>query len=688
VTSFDMHIELPSCIRFIAETNPFPRKFTDGTFESDILLVIWWESVGSYLYPNLSWNFSSHEVLEISKFINKSKSKRIFVDKLIYVYLSCGSKESSFFKKRSLDLTIQKIDPSYSNFPRGIVACASNVGLIEINQPLNLEMEVEVLNWAFLYFPEITKWGFDSCLLVSLLEIMNNTIRKLMIEYFQDENLTHINALISFINMNVYSDIKQRLIEIDTALAKRNKSTIYIPLMLMLLISAREDFSLLTTLTSEESKIEVLNWWSSYGSVEYQNVKISPIDLRNGLNGIRYRIYVEYPELIKKYNTLMSVLNDQIVSEKSNIKKNADNKFVNVIGYPSSHTGLGEDVDLTFKSIRDITTSVRLLKAPIVGPRSHVEYEVYEPAAHPALVNIFCLPPTDIVRLSVECGDKWWDGKALNIAQSPWEFDEWPDRFHNLFLGIDEIYTQSKFGKKAFEGLGMKLQKFPMIVELPAIEGNIKNPDIVSIFRFLVIFDSKSWQERKNPIISILAFRQAKHRYTVRLVIKTHGLDEGSDNYRRLIEAVADDPRISLINKDLSRAELVCLLRDSNCLLALHRSEGFGRAIAEAMLLEVSVITSNYSGNLDFCTEETSYLVGGNLIDVGLSEYILSKGLHWFDPDLSEAIIMIEKVQHDCVDRTNKIKNARKFILNHYTMDKAKAFYANELLYAKKALKF
>src|SRR3546814_19524450 len=79
------------------------------------------------------------------------------------------------------------------------------------------------------------------------------------------------------------------------------------------------------------------------------------------------------------------------------------------------------------------------------------------------------------------------------------------------------------------------------------------------------------------------------------------------------------------------------LLRCCDCFVSLHRSEGFGRGLAEAMYLGKPVIATRYSGNLDFMDERTAYLVDHELVPVQTGEYPFAEGQHWADADTGQA---------------------------------------------------
>ena len=99
----------------------------------------------------------------------------------------------------------------------------------------------------------------------------------------------------------------------------------------------------------------------------------------------------------------------------------------------------------------------------------------------------------------------------------------------------------------------------------------------------------------------------------------------------------ATDDRIHIVEDTLDRPELLALYKSCDCFLSLHRAEGFGRGIAECMQLGLHVITTGYSGNLDFCQPPEADLVDYSMIWVGKNEYPYGEGQVWAEPDVNHA---------------------------------------------------
>ena len=156
----------------------------------------------------------------------------------------------------------------------------------------------------------------------------------------------------------------------------------------------------------------------------------------------------------------------------------------------------------------------------------------------------------------------------------------------------------------------------------------------------LFVFDVKSSLQRKNTWGAIQAFKQAfpqDSHTNVQLVIKA--LRPGSSNQalEELQQQAAQDPRLKVIEADLERGDILSLMGACDVFLSLHRSEGFGRGIAEAGILGLQVVTSAWGGNVYFCQGERFHLVPCEPVQIEAGAYVKAEGHWWGEPDLTEA---------------------------------------------------
>jgi glycosyltransferase involved in cell wall biosynthesis len=190
-------------------------------------------------------------------------------------------------------------------------------------------------------------------------------------------------------------------------------------------------------------------------------------------------------------------------------------------------------------------------------------------------------------------------------------------------------------------------------------------------FLFLYVFDFGSHLERKNPMAAIEAFSKAFELSDdrVRLVIKVSYADKRKSDFNKLLEIASKDPRIIIINKILSREEMYGLINSCDSYISLHRSEGFGLGMAEAMYLGKPVIGTAYSGNMDFMNVENSYLVDYTLSSVPEGAYPFWQNQVWADPDIESAAQGMAKIFDDIEFRLSIAEKGQKTIKEKHSFD-------------------
>ncbi|MGC2064127.1 MAG: glycosyltransferase, partial [Thermodesulfovibrionales bacterium] len=170
---------------------------------------------------------------------------------------------------------------------------------------------------------------------------------------------------------------------------------------------------------------------------------------------------------------------------------------------------------------------------------------------------------------------------------------------------------------------------------------------------FLFFFDFTSFIDRKNPFAVLRAFEKVcmeRPFEDVRLIIKIGGAKQRQEVRNRFmaeLEGFKYRDRIIIIDKSFGNNEIKNLVRCCDCFISLHRAEGFGRGMAEAMYLGKPVIATGYSGNVDFMNEENACLVRYDLIPVREGQYPYPAGQFWAEPDVSHAVDYMLKLLAD-----------------------------------------
>lgn len=263
--------------------------------------------------------------------------------------------------------------------------------------------------------------------------------------------------------------------------------------------------------------------------------------------------------------------------------------------------------------------------------------------------------PMDKVAETYLFQPRLWNGGGV-AGLLLWETEVVPERLQPALELVDVVWTASEFVAEAFTRVsGTQVAVVGHGVSTAHSSALSRDGLGLSEGDFVVhfAFDAHSTAARKNPVACVRAFGRAFPRDpTARLVVKVRnwphlvGMARAGcrDSGAFLREATAD-PRVLVLTDEWSRDDTLALIRISDCYLSLHRSEGFGYTIAEAMGLGVPVVVTGYSGNMDFCSEDNARLVNFELLPVAAGEYFYDSVGRWADPSIADAARHLREVR-------------------------------------------
>lgn len=320
------------------------------------------------------------------------------------------------------------------------------------------------------------------------------------------------------------------------------------------------------------------------------------------------------------------------------------NRFgVNVLGFISRSFGLGEAVRSTIRGLNAARIPVNTVDIRIDGQRKATTWtgRLNVSECHP--VSLYHFNPDVINNLGLEIVSSIYRSSTYNIAFWFWETQVLPKHWLKASELFDEIWVASSFCKSVMEKhLGKPVFRIPLNVDTNPTLRSERGSMIKALrdkYVFLTMLDFNSRAERKNPGGVLDAFEKAfkTGQNDVCLIIKIMNSVAGRSELRSLLKKASEDPRIILIDGVISRTDLINLMRESDCLVSLHRAEGFGLPIAEAMSLGIPVIATGWSSNMDFMDSQNSFPVPYRLKRLSKNARPYPKGTLWAEPDTDYA---------------------------------------------------
>lgn len=288
-----------------------------------------------------------------------------------------------------------------------------------------------------------------------------------------------------------------------------------------------------------------------------------------------------------------------------------------------------------------------------------------------------------------------------------WELPVFPQEWNFALELFDEIWAPSNFTVESIAAVSpVPVLKIGTSLQLPLPKLDRETLGLPKDkFIFLFMFDFGSSFERKNPLATIEAFKQAfsQSNQEVALVLKFYNSDHFPHKRDRLKAMTEGWPSIHLIDKHLTKQEVHSLIKNCDCYVSLHRAEGFGLTQAEAMFYGKPLIATAYSSTMEFTNVANSFLVKYDLIETEENYGPYPKGSIWAEPDVDHASSLMGYVfenQHqanqvgakaardireilDAKSIGGKIKSRLEYIVNQMTP--SQSFHKIYQLYAEKS---
>ena len=342
---------------------------------------------------------------------------------------------------------------------------------------------------------------------------------------------------------------------------------------------------------------------------------------------------------------------------------------VNIAGYFRAELGVGEAARLLTSAVEAAGIRHSTLTYDATLSRTNHAFDERGDRRAPYDVNILCVNADQTRLFARDAGPQFFDGR-YTVGYWFWELDPFPAAMHHAFDYVDEVWTATTFVASGIRQIGRRpVTTVPLPVAVPRTSPAVtrESLNLPQGFLFLFLFDFFSVLERKNPVGLIDAFTRAfRPNEGPTLMIKTINGQRRLVDLERVRAAAAERPDILIVDDYYSAEQKNSLTGLCDCYVSLHRSEGLGLTMAEAMALGKPVIATAYSGNVDFMTPENSYLVNYTIGAVPRGTNPYPQGSPWAEPNLDEAAELMRRVYEAPREAAARGERAREDILTKH----------------------
>lgn len=368
---------------------------------------------------------------------------------------------------------------------------------------------------------------------------------------------------------------------------------------------------------------------------------------RAGLTRTRHAIAAD-----TRANELAHRLDLQRRADRWTVADPPDRRGVNVVGFLHHQLALGDMGRRWVEVLRGGEVPTATVTYGLV-PAS----PVHDPAPvdqHLAHADTLAVVPADHLGLLHDLHPELRDGDRRVVGYCYWEVETITDAMRRGAEAADEIWVHTRFIEDAFRnGTTTPVRRVPLPVAEPHPSGRGR-ADFPMLAAFAdrpllgVTFDYFSVLERKNPLGAVAAFDRAfRPGDGPVLVVKTLHGDRFPDQHAELLAWQERRPDVVVWDEQLTRADQMAFIAALDGLVSLHRAEGLGAHLAEAMWLGTPVVATGYSGNVDLMDDDNSLLVGHSMTPIVDGGGIYPTGARWAEPDLDHATEQLRRLVAD-----------------------------------------
>lgn len=346
-----------------------------------------------------------------------------------------------------------------------------------------------------------------------------------------------------------------------------------------------------------------------------------------------------------------------------------------LVGHPCAPIGMGELLRSTFRSLRAVGEDVRVLD--VYGGRQdsdfYLEFKEFMVDRAGDGVNVFCINGDEVAPILAHLGERG-EGGRRRVVYPAWELPNYPAEWARQLERFDEAWAASAYIAQAIApAIKREVHVVPLATDIRAVRARGRRsfgiPD--EAVAFLSLFDLSSYIDRKNPFGALEAFRRMRASGAggnAKFVVKMNSSHAKPADRRRFLDFLAPfGDQVIVIDQTFPDADVKALHHCVDVFVSLHRAEGYGFGIAEAMFLGKPAVATGYSGNMEFMREDNSFPIASRLIAVPRDAYPFWQGQEWADPDLDHAAAAMARLAEDRALREEVGRRASEHIRRHFS---------------------
>ncbi len=354
------------------------------------------------------------------------------------------------------------------------------------------------------------------------------------------------------------------------------------------------------------------------------------------------------------------------------IESSRNVRGINIAGYLRDESGWGAAGRGYIRALRALDIPIALNDLSAMSSNRSEDHTLGQfDRDNPHDVNLICVDASQHFAFLSRVQPQYFRDR-YNIGAWAWELPHFPENWFDRFAYYDEIWTTTSFVANALAPIApIPVVRIPPVLT-QSIQGSgerarkrlgIRSDEYVYLF----LFDFHSHIERKNPLGLIDAFQLAfAPSDSVRIVIKCVNADADPAGWTALNARAVGHP-ISIYDGYWNGEELRDFMAMCDAYVSLHRSEGTGLTITDAMALGKPVIATGWSGNMDFMNVANSYPLRYELVKIKETVGPYRAGETWAEPSVEHAAQLMRHVFEKRDDARSRGKRAQQDIESKFS---------------------